>query len=67
MWPCSSEGGIAGTIPALEDAALANELARARNTWVAEYCAENPARLKGTAVLPQQDIRRRQWLSLDAL
>lgn len=48
-------GGLGGTIPALEDAALANELARARNTWVAEYCAENPARLKGTAVLPQQD------------
>ena len=48
-------GGLGGTIPALEDAALATELARARNTWVAEYCSENPARLKGTAVLPQQD------------
>jgi predicted TIM-barrel fold metal-dependent hydrolase len=31
-------------------------LARARNTWVGEYCSANPARLKGTAVLPQQDI-----------
>jgi len=49
-------GGIAGSIPALEDAAFASELARARNTWVAEYCSENPERLKGTAVLPQQDI-----------
>jgi uncharacterized protein len=49
-------GGIGGTIPALEDAAFATEMARARNTWVAEYCSENPARLKGTAVLPQQDI-----------
>ena len=49
-------GGIAGTIPALEDAPFAAELARARNTWVAEYCSANPARLKGTAVLPQQDI-----------
>jgi len=49
-------GSFAGTIPALEDAALAIELARARNTWVAEYCAQNPSRLKGTAVLPQQDI-----------
>jgi uncharacterized protein len=49
-------GGIAGSIPALEDAAFASELARARNTWVAEYCSEKPARLKGTAVLPQQDI-----------
>src|SRR5437016_14510123 len=48
-------GGLGGTIPALEDAALATELARARNTWVAEYCSENRARLKGTAVLPQQD------------
>ena len=32
------------------------ELARARNSWVAEYCAADPARLKGTAVLPQQDV-----------
>ncbi len=49
-------GGIGGTIPALEDAAFAAELARARNTWVAEYCSANPARLKGTAVLAQQDM-----------
>jgi len=49
-------GGIGGTIPALEDIAFAAELARARNTWVAEYCSANPARLRGTAVLPQQDI-----------
>jgi predicted TIM-barrel fold metal-dependent hydrolase len=49
-------GGIAGSIPALEDAAFASEFARARNTWVAEYCSANQARLKGTAVLPQQDI-----------
>ena len=49
-------GGIGGSVPALEDAAFATELARARNTWVAEYCSENPARLKGTAVLPQQDV-----------
>jgi uncharacterized protein len=48
-------GGIGGTIPALEDIAFAAELARARNTWVAEYCSANPARLRGTAVLPQQD------------
>jgi len=49
-------GGIGGSIPALEDAGFAAEFARARNSWVAEYCSENPARLKGTAVLPQQDI-----------
>jgi uncharacterized protein len=48
-------GGLGGTIPALEDSGLAIELARARNTWVAEYCSENRERLKGTAVLPQQD------------
>jgi uncharacterized protein len=49
-------GGIGGTIPALEEVAFAAELARARNTWVAEYCSANPVRLRGTAVLPQQDI-----------
>ncbi|MDH3444016.1 MAG: amidohydrolase family protein [Deltaproteobacteria bacterium] len=49
--------GLAGTIPALEDVGLAVELARARNTWLAqEYCAENPRRIKGTAALAQQDI-----------
>ena len=49
-------GGLGGSIPALEDAGLAAALARARNTWVAEYCSANPARLKAVAVLPQQDI-----------
>jgi len=49
-------GGLGGSIPVLEDAGFAAALARARNTWVAEYCSENPARLKGVAVLPQQDI-----------
>jgi len=48
--------GLAGTIPALEDAGLATALASARNTWLAEYCAENPKRIKGTAALAQQDI-----------
>ena len=48
--------GLAGTIPALEDAGLAAALASARNTWLAEYCAENPKRIKGTAALAQQDI-----------
>jgi predicted TIM-barrel fold metal-dependent hydrolase len=49
--------GLAGTIPALEDAGLAVELARARNAWLArEYCAADPQRIKGTAALAQQDI-----------
>lgn len=49
-------GALAGSIPALEDAGLAAALARARNSWLAEYCAAAPERLKGVAVLPQQDI-----------
>ena len=48
--------GLAGTLPALEDAGLAAALATARNTWLAEYCAANPKRIKGTAALAQQDI-----------
>ncbi len=48
--------GLAGTIPALDDSGLAAELARARNTWLAEYCAADTKRIKGTAALPQQDI-----------
>jgi len=48
--------GLAGTLPALDDARLAAALATARNSWLAEYCAENPKRIKGTAALAQQDI-----------
>jgi predicted TIM-barrel fold metal-dependent hydrolase len=49
--------GLAGTLPALDDAGLAIELARARNSWLArEYCGADPRRIKGTAALAQQDI-----------
>src|SRR5690242_18003739 len=48
--------GLAGTLPALEDAGLAAALATARNTWLAEYCVADPRRIKGTAALAQQDI-----------
>jgi predicted TIM-barrel fold metal-dependent hydrolase len=48
--------GLAGTLPALDDAGLAAALATARNSWLAEYCAADPRRIKGTAALPQQDI-----------
>src|SRR5262245_11201489 len=48
--------GLAGTLPALEDAGLAAALATARNTWLAEYCAADPQRIKGTAALAQQNI-----------
>jgi predicted TIM-barrel fold metal-dependent hydrolase len=48
--------GLAGTLPALDDAGLAAALATARNSWLAEYCAANPQRIKGTAALAQQDI-----------
>ena len=47
---------LGGNAPALEDAGLAAALATARNTWLAEYCAEDPKRIKGTAALAQQDI-----------
>jgi len=48
--------GLSGTLPALDDAGLAAALATARNTWLAEYCAADPKRIKGTAALAQQDI-----------
>src|SRR5918992_2605192 len=48
--------GLAGTLPALDDAGLAAALASARNSWLAEYCAADPKRIKGTAALAQQDI-----------
>src|SRR4030095_15415192 len=45
--------GLAGTLPALDDAGLAAALATARNSWLAEYCAADPQRIKGTAALAQ--------------
>jgi predicted TIM-barrel fold metal-dependent hydrolase len=48
--------GLAGTLPALDDAGLAVALATARNTWLAEYCSADSKRIKGTAALAQQDI-----------
>lgn len=40
---------------ALEDPAAAVTLARAYNDWLAGYCAADPARLYGAAMLPFQD------------
>jgi uncharacterized protein len=48
--------GLSGTLPALDDAGLAAALATARNTWLAEYCAADSKRIKGTAALAQQDM-----------
>lgn len=48
--------GLSGTLPALDDAGLAAALATARNSWLAEYCSEDPQRIKGTAALAQQNI-----------
>jgi len=58
-------GGIGGTIPALEDVAFAAELARARNTWVAEYCSANPARLREQRCCPSKIFQQR-WPSSHA-
>jgi predicted TIM-barrel fold metal-dependent hydrolase len=38
-----------------EDAEAAAALCAANNDWLATYCATDPARLRGTALLPQQD------------
>jgi len=43
-------------LPAFEDAAFAAEMARAYNRWIAEYCRYNPARLRGIAVVPIEDV-----------
>src|SRR5579871_3923198 len=48
-------GALGGSIPVLDDPELAAALARARDDWVAEYCAAAPARLKAIASLPLQD------------
>ncbi len=37
------------------DSEFSVALCRAFNDWVADYCKENPDRLKATAIVPQQD------------
>jgi uncharacterized protein len=40
---------------ALSDAAAADDIARAYNDWLSSYCAADPHRLFGAAMLPMQD------------
>jgi predicted TIM-barrel fold metal-dependent hydrolase len=40
----------------LKETDLAVERARAYNTWLAEFCAVNPDRLKGVAIVALQDV-----------
>lgn len=41
----------------IADPSLANAICRAYNDWLAEFCARNPARLKGVALVPLQDVQ----------
>jgi uncharacterized protein len=41
----------------IADPSLANAICRAYNDWLAEFCAREPNRLKGVALLPLQDAR----------
>lgn len=43
------------SLPFFEDAELAIATARVYNDWLAEYCAADPRRLKGVALVPIQD------------
>ena len=45
-------------LPGLDDAAFAEAQATAYNGWIAEYCAYEPTRLFGAAVVPTQDAER---------
>jgi uncharacterized protein len=40
----------------IEDAAFQGELFRAYNTWVADFCKAQPARLKGIGMLNHEDV-----------
>lgn len=43
------------SLPFFDDAELAAATARVYNDWLAEYCAADPMRLKGVALVPIQD------------
>jgi hypothetical protein len=44
------------SLSALREPHLAVALARAYNDWLAEFCATDPKRLKGVAMVPLQDV-----------
>jgi uncharacterized protein len=48
-------GGLALSLPAIHDPALAVWHCRVYNDWIAEFCAADPRRLVGVAALPLQD------------
>ena len=48
-------GAVHLSVPTLKDAGFAAALARAYNTWLADYCGYAPERLKGIAAAPFQD------------
>ena len=49
--------GLALSLPAIHDAALAVASCRVYNDWIAEFCATDRRRLFGVAALPLQDPR----------
>lgn len=67
IWPCFSAAELPDRFPLLNPG-FAAAVARARNDWLAEYCAASRSRLEGVAVLPQQDIagsvdELKRWVS----
>jgi predicted TIM-barrel fold metal-dependent hydrolase len=52
-------GGLIIGLTSYDDAGFALDVARAYNDWLlAKVCGHNPARLKGVAVVPLQDVER---------
>jgi uncharacterized protein len=45
------------SLSAEKEADLATDIARAYNDWLAEFCAANPRRLKGVAMVALQDVK----------
>ena len=45
------------SLSALKEIDLAVDIARAYNEWLAEFCATNPERLKGVALVALQDVQ----------
>ena len=40
----------------VKDPGLAAAMSRARNTWLQDFCSEDPSRLRGVSFLPDQDM-----------
>ena len=58
LWErCAYEGSVIGSALSRATTALLSEIFRGYNDWLAEFCAWEPKRLKGIAMINVDDVQ----------